>query len=347
MDSNLQTTNNLSKTTSAISLATVDNARELVLRYANTLVGKERAQEFITQLGFLIRTNPKIAQCSPESIFTAMMQCIRLDLLPNTPEQYAALIPYGHELQFQLMYPGGIELAYRSGVVSTIKADVVYPEDEFDYDDATNYIHHKKNLEIDRTKAENIIAAYAVGKLKNGELMFEVMSPSEIQKIKDKAVRAKGPDSPWAQWQERMIRKSPLKRLFNVLPSSTKDNRFKEAAHWDSLTEAGRKVKADAATGQIIEYDELENEKATEQEKEEIIKANQILNGNFVSSDPHDFRKSANTPIKNVKEVFPEAQDVTPKETVREKAKRLYIDKNQDYKEDQEMLSELRGEDDA
>ncbi len=324
MDNKVSATNNIGNVTTTVSLATVDNARELVLRYANTLVGTQRAQEFITQLGFLVRTNPKIAQCTPESIFTSMMQCIRLDLLPNTPEQYATLIPYGRELQFQLMYPGGIELAYRSGVVSTIKADVVFPEDEFDYDDAINYIHHKKNLTIDRTKAENIIAAYAVGKLANGEVMFEVMSPSEIKKIKDKAVKAKGPDSPWAQWEERMIRKSPLKRLFGVLPSSTKDNRFKEAAHWDSLTEGGKKVRADVKTGEIIEYDSLENEKATEEEKDEIVKAN--------------------TPLDEIKEIFPEAKEVPIKETVREKAKRLYIDKNQDYKEDQELLATLRSE---
>lgn len=320
MDNEVSKQSDLAKTSSAIALTTVNNARELVLRYANTLVGKERAQEFITQLGFLIRTNPKIAHCTPESIFTSMMQCIRLDLIPNTPEQFAALIPYGKELQFQLMYPGGIELAYRSGVVSTIKADVVFPEDDFDYDDAINYIHHKKDLTIDRTKAENIIAAYAVGKLDNGELMFEVMSPSEIKKIKDRSVKAKGPDSPWSQWEERMIRKSPLKRLFNVLPSSTKDNRFKEAAHWDSLSEAGKRVKADPQTGQIIEYSDLEEEKATEQEKQEILAVNQV------------------------KEDLPETKEMAPKESVREKAKRLYIDKHEDNKEDQELLETLRNE---
>lgn len=270
--------NQLTKVTGIVAkLTTTEAARTLVLQYANTLVGKERAKEFITQLGFLMRTNQKIANCTPESIFTAMMQCIRLDLLPNTPEQYATLIPYGRELQFQLMYPGGIELAYRSGIVKTIKADIVFAEDEFDYDDATNFIHHKKNLTIDRTNAKGIIAAYAVGKLNSGELMFEVMSPSEIKKIKDKAVKAKGAGTPWMEWQERMIRKSPLKRLFKVLPSSSKDNRFKEAAYWDSLSEAGKKVRADTKTGEIIEYDDLEEEKATEEEKKAIVEANTNL----------------------------------------------------------------------
>jgi recombination protein RecT len=359
MDNQVSTENNLAKTTSMVArVTTTEMARSLVLQYAQTLVGSQRAKEFITQMGFLMRTNSKIARCTPESIFTAMMQCIRLDLLPNTPEQYAALIPYGSELQFQLMYPGGIELAYRSGVVSTIKADVVFPEDEFDYDDAINYIHHKKSLTIDRTKANNIIAAYAVGKLSNGEVMFEVMSPSEIQKIKDKAVKAKSADSPWAQWEERMIRKSPLKRLFNVLPSSTKDNRFKEAAHWDSLTEAGKKVKADPSTGQIIEYDALESEKATEEEKDEIVKANTVTDTTVpiilpMSYDKNHTKEESDS-IDLVKQIFPEAKDVTPKETVREKAERLYmgkgknqqlIDSKEDKAEDQELLEGLRGED--
>src|SRR5437588_9188649 len=172
-------------------ITNAEMARGMVLQYATELLDKERAKEFFTQLGFIMRKSPQVAQCTPESIFVAMMQAVNLDLMPNTPEHYCSLVPYGRELQFQLEYRGGIELAYRSGIVKTIKADVVFAEDEFDYDDAMNTIHHKKNLNIDRTQAKNIVAAYAVAKLDSGEIMYELMSPSEIKKIKDKAVKAK------------------------------------------------------------------------------------------------------------------------------------------------------------
>jgi hypothetical protein len=58
---------------------------------------------------------------------------------------------------------------------------------------------------------------------------------------------------------------------------------------------------------EILDYDSLDNEKATEQEKDEIVEMH--------------------------------------KETVREKAKRLYIDKKADKEDDQSLLGQLRGED--
>jgi len=227
-----------------------------------------------------MRKTPQLTQCSPESLYAAMMQCINLDLMPGTPEGYCAIIPYGREAQFQLMYQGGMELAYRSGVVKTIKADLVFAEDDFDFDDATNFIHHRKNLTIDRTVAKNIIAAYAVAKLENGETAFVVMSPSEIAKIK-RTVKANRPGTPWTDWEEKQVRKTVIKQLLKDLPGSRKDNRFKAAVAWDSANEGGRKMRADLE-GNIIEGESVEVSVET---KEAINKArtkeqlNAILQG--------------------------------------------------------------------
>jgi recombination protein RecT len=245
-------------------ITSTEMAREMVKKYAVSIVGDQRAQEFFMQLGFLMRKSPQLAQCSPESVFVAMMQCVNLNIMPGTPEQYAAIIPYGKEAQFQLMYQGGMELAYRSGVVKTIKADLVFKEDEFDFDDATNYIHHKKNLTIDRTVAKNIVAAYAVAKLENGETQFIVMSPSEIAKIK-RTVKANKPGTPWTDWEEKQVRKTAIKQLLKDLPSSRKDNKFKAAVMWDSMTEGGRKAKVDMETGQIIEGEVVDLSLATKE----------------------------------------------------------------------------------
>lgn len=271
----LPTNGNLGTTTSAIAkITTVEMARSMVQKYAIELLGREEAQQFFMHLGFLFRTNPAIAACTPDSIFKAMMQCVNLGLLPNTPEQYCALIPYGKELTMQPMYPGGVELAYRSGVVRTIKADNVFAQDYFQWDDATNEIHHRKDLTIDRTDSNKIIASYAVAKLASGELMFEIMAPSEIKKIKEKSVKAKGVGTPWNEWEERMIRKTPLKRLIKLLPSSAKDNRFKLFARMDDLHEAGKVINIDMSTGSIVEGDAVANERATDEQKAAIVAAN-------------------------------------------------------------------------
>ncbi len=111
-----------------------------------------------------------------------------------------------------------------------------------------------------------------------------------------------------------MAQKTVLKMLLSKFaPLSTE---MQDAIVADQSVDDGNERK-------YIDNDELEAEKATEQEKDEIV--------------------AANTPIEAIQKVWPEPK--VPKETVREKAKRLYIDKSEDNKEDQELLEGLRGED--
>ena len=66
-----------------------------------------------------------------------MMTAAQLGMEPNTPLGQAYLIPFYNnkthcsECQFQLGYKGLIDLAYRSGEVSIIQAQVVYEHDSF------------------------------------------------------------------------------------------------------------------------------------------------------------------------------------------------------------------------
>ena len=86
-----------------------------------------------------LSTNPKLAQTTPQSFLAAMMTAAQLGVEPNTPLGQAYLIPYFNgktrcsECQFQLGYKGLIDLAYRSGEVSMIQAQVVYENDEFSF----------------------------------------------------------------------------------------------------------------------------------------------------------------------------------------------------------------------
>ena len=82
-----------------------------------------------------LSTNPKLAQCTPQSFLGAMMTAAQLGLEPNTPLGQAYLIPYWNgkqnrlECQFQLGYKGMIDLAYRSGDIQTIQAQVGHAND--------------------------------------------------------------------------------------------------------------------------------------------------------------------------------------------------------------------------
>ena len=84
-----------------------------------------------------LSVNPKLASCTPKSFLGAMMSAAQLGLEPNTPLGQAYLIPYKNkgidEVQFQIGYKGLIDLAYRSGEVEVVQAQIVYENDEFEF----------------------------------------------------------------------------------------------------------------------------------------------------------------------------------------------------------------------
>src|SRR5690348_4196113 len=61
-------------------ITSINTAQAMVLKYANKLVASDRAQQFYTQVMLMMRNNPQLAKTDPQSLFTAMMACVHLDL---------------------------------------------------------------------------------------------------------------------------------------------------------------------------------------------------------------------------------------------------------------------------
>lgn len=272
------------------ALATLKDAAGLVQTYAKGMVGNQRAGEFATHISIMAARDDRFKNAKPESVVAAMMACVHLDLMPNTPQQYAYLIPYnsknGVEIQFQLGYKGLLELAHRTGMVKAIYAELVFEGDEFDVEFGTERrITHKPNLSVDRTDGKLVTNAYMVAVLENGERVFEVMTREQLDKIKDSA-KASSTDAPWSKWETEMMRKSVVKRGTKLLPSSGKDNRLQFAATIDSWGEAG---KLRFVNGEIIEGEvgqDIEELKAARRAKIEAaeLKRKELTAGNHVAA---------------------------------------------------------------
>lgn len=238
------------------ALETINDAAKMVRQYATGLINSKRAQQFAFQIAIMTKdpkNGDKIKRCSPESVLASMMACVHLDLMPNTSEGLAYIIPYGTVAQFQLGYKGLVELAYRSGVTKSINAELVFAEDVFELELGTERkLVHKPSFAVtDRTDYSKCTAVYATAKLNNGEYVFEVLTKQDLEKVKKSSQAASS--GPWVQWPEAMAKKTAVKRLLKLLPSSTTDNRFKQAAEWDSRGEVGKGLKYDREHNQIID----------------------------------------------------------------------------------------------
>lgn len=235
------------------SITNLQKVQSDVVKYVSNLQSEERAAEFATRVALISRDNKALRDAinaNPDSFLTALLASASLDLMPNTPEQLAHIIPYGNSVQFQVGYKGLIKLARRSGEVLTISAENVFKGDDFEVQyGSERTIRHIPDFDVDRTDYSLVTHAYAVAKLKNGETQFAVMTRKELDKIQ-KIVKSKSTDTPWQQWPERQSIKTVLKRLTQLLPSSA-DDLLQKAVRMDSLAEGG-KLKVDTS-GNIIE----------------------------------------------------------------------------------------------
>lgn len=159
------------------------------------------------------------------------MNCAQLNLEPNTPQELAYLIPYKDECQFQIGYKGFLQLVYRSGIVSSFNADVVYRAEVengmFEYRKGiTPTITHKVDLLHPEAREGELIAAYAACTLKGGgEGMLRLVDKKDIERAQKTSAslaanKKYGKDSPWISSPEAMWMKTAIKRLAAWLPQT-------------------------------------------------------------------------------------------------------------------------------
>ena len=167
-----------------------------------------------------ISSNPKLGSCTPASFLGAMMASAQLGLEVNTPLGQAYILPFQNkgvlEAQFQLGYKGLIDLAYRSGEVELVQAQIVYENDKFECEYGLNA--RLSHVPADSNRG-NAIKVYAMFKTKSGGYGFEVMSIDDVKDHAKKYSKAYGSSySPWATSFEEMAKKTVLKKCLKYAP---------------------------------------------------------------------------------------------------------------------------------
>lgn len=195
-----------------------------------------------------IRKTPKLAECTPVSFFGAVIQCAQLGLEPGNALGHAYILPYDKsvktdtgwkkvpEAQLIIGYRGMIDLARRSGQIISIDARAVYEGDKFECRLGLDpHIEHEPDwTNANRADAAKLQFVYAVAKLKDGGIQFDVMSRAEIDGIRARSKAAS--NGPWVTDYSAMALKTVVRRLFKFLPVSIE---IQMAVGLDERAEAG------------------------------------------------------------------------------------------------------------
>ncbi len=164
-----------------------------------------------------INKTPKLLECSRDSLLLSIMQAAELGLEPGGALGEGYLVPYGTQCQFIPGYRGLISLARRSGQIISIEAHVVFAKDEWDCGFGLDpFLKHTPAWE--EADPGPLRFVYAVAKLKDGGVQFEVMSRAQIEGIRAKSKA--GRSGPWVDHFDEMARKTVVRRLFKYLPVS-------------------------------------------------------------------------------------------------------------------------------
>ncbi|GAA1551581.1 recombinase RecT [Brevibacterium picturae] len=172
----------------------------------------------------VIRRNPdliEVLQTNPGTMLAAMMDAARLGL--EIGDTYN-LLPFRNknlgtvEIVGVTSYQGLIELMYRAGAVSSVKAEVVRQGDQFQFSPSMRTPDHRPDWFGNRG---DIVGAYAYAEMKDGGVSRVVVrSKAEIEQVRDVSRSAGKADSPWQKWPDRMALKTVVRELSKFVPTS-------------------------------------------------------------------------------------------------------------------------------
>jgi len=186
------------------------------------LPGGWTASRFQSTCINLVRATPGLLNVSPMTFVASVLLSAQLGLEPGPPLGLSWIIPRRNrgnlEASFQIGANGLRELAYRSGLVSTVEARIVLEGDKF------RFAHGSGGTAWEHVPAgvpgKDWVAVYATARLTGGGELFETMTRDEVVAHRDRYVPEWGKSKAWKEQEPEMARKTVLARLCRQLPKS-------------------------------------------------------------------------------------------------------------------------------
>jgi recombination protein RecT len=178
----------------------------------------KEVDRFIRNALALLRITPELESCTPDSVWGSLMLAahLGLDVSPTLGHVYIVPRTQGgvRKAHFILGWRGMVDLAYRSGAVASINAEVVREGDRFEVigGSGLHIVHRPKLTDSKR----DVIASYAIAQTTTGGIVASVCDRWEIEQHR---MRSAMPDKgPWATDYAAMARKTAIRSLWYKLP---------------------------------------------------------------------------------------------------------------------------------
>jgi recombination protein RecT len=234
---------------------------------------------------------------NPASFFASALYCAELNLSPSSLVGEFFFTVSAEKIKPILGYKGLVALLLRSDKVKKIWAEVVYNEDDFEYELGLEpKMVHVPNFNSIKT-CDNIKCIYACAKV-GDEIMFKVMTLEEIKTIveiletpSEYYFNDKKDPEKW------LLKKVVLKQLSKLMPKE--DDRLLKAVSFDDNVEGGGYLVLDENDSvRVVQGTIIGRQKPNK--KNSIYQTISKLTENSLSNENNDLHLNSDTDVTSV-----------------------------------------------
>lgn len=171
----------------------------------------------------------QMSGCSQPSIINALMDMVTMGL--SVQKQQGYFIKYGTRCQFQRSYFGNVTIARRYGMAN-IGAVIIYKGDVFKYENCPDgrkrLVSHEQDFaNIDN---DNIVGAYAVVTMQDGDHYLEVMTMDQIKAAwRQSRNYREGGNGVHQKFPDQMCKKTVMNRALKEIVNTHGDSYVMQA----------------------------------------------------------------------------------------------------------------------
>lgn len=163
------------------------------------------------------RKNPRLGECSPDSVRWCLIRCAAMGLEPSDVDNMGNvyLIPRKGQCTFQLGYQGMLTLMRRSGMYDSLVARAVHEGDVFEYSFGTN----ESITHVPCDDPGKLTHVYFIAYIKGSSRPYvNVLSRAQVDKRRARSMS--GSSGPWATDYDAMAIKTVIRDSYKYLPKS-------------------------------------------------------------------------------------------------------------------------------
>lgn len=207
------------------------------------LPSKKEAERF-RQAALAVAMTPSIAECEPQSVYSAVYACFRMNIVPDPVLKEVFIVPFKKKATLVLGYPGVLKLARNADPGLSVRTGTVYENDDYVLEEGLYQTFairrrwwQKRDKDGNPVQPGFVEFCYCVYKLPGADPQLVIVPYADLQDLATKSKAGNRPGTPWHDHFAAMGEKTAIKRAAKLWTMQAERREeaaaFKEAMRLD------------------------------------------------------------------------------------------------------------------